>query len=160
MKEGSIIKANLDGENQGLALESPSISGLFNSYEYSHAQKSLYWGDFGDFDAAKIWKLRDGESEPELAVPNQGRWLPCKIKVDDLTNKMYVLDCWSSSINIFDLDTGDQAVVLAKNFTEIRTFEMDSTAGYLFIVDKYKVHNSHIIMCLILWVLKDALSNC
>lgn len=136
IEDGLISKVDLNGKNQEIGLKTPKISGKFNGFDYSYARKSLYWSNF---KTGQIWRLRDGESEPEPALPTQRQWFPCQLKVDDPSNKMYVVDCWSNTINIFDMKTGDRAVLLSKNFTEIKAFEVDSSAGYLFVVDRYQV---------------------
>ena len=120
------------------------------SLDYDYTSNTLYWSDL---ETNEILSLRDKSSKPHVVLATQKNWLPSGLAVDYVSGKVYYTESFSSTVRVVDLKNNYQTIIVSTNLTEPKDIELDLHEGYIFVLDKYQVKLSLLILARGSWVI-------
>jgi DNA-binding beta-propeller fold protein YncE len=109
------------------------------SFDYDFERDILYWSDL---KTRQVQAIEPSSLQTRIILTRQNDWMPNSIALDPFNQKLYVLDSFSGTVNIFDLMMNNHATVIGVNVVDAVRIDIDPYAGYLFVLDSYQVSTS------------------
>ncbi|XP_040583657.2 LOW QUALITY PROTEIN: low-density lipoprotein receptor-related protein 2 [Lepeophtheirus salmonis] len=113
--------------------------------DFNWRRKRLF---FTDTEKKKVYNVHAnpshlGKDSFGVIYALPGAWSPVAVAVDWITDNVYVVDALGQKIDVFDIGSSHNAIVLSSNLTSPVDIALDPTVGYMFITDNQRVVRAH-----------------